>query len=226
MAVRVAPHHVVPDPPAWAKPLRCCMPSGAPFRGGASEDLETQRAECRHWMAGAGASASTAVNLCIDGTLRSRVPRSAAAPPQHVLTADHMWPLVTVAHARTRKAEALDRTADTYVGGSLMCERDLLRVLAKAAQWVRASRQEEAGGQALCALVPDHEVIEFAKEVLSTSAQPLGKRAQAVIAGTSVIGIGWLKEFRRRLRLLVISTTSRVAFAHKRSGASKAARTV
>ena len=30
-----------------------------------------------------------------------------------------------------------------------------------------------------------------------------GKRAQAVIAGTSVIGIGWLKEFRRRLRLLV-----------------------
>ena len=113
-----------------------------------------------------------------------------------------------------------------YVGGSLMCERDLQRVLAKAAQWVRASRQEEAGGQALCALVPDHEVIEFAKEVLSTSAQPLGKRAQAVIAGTSVIGIGLLKEFRRRLRLLVISTTSRVAFAHKRSGASKAARTV
>ena len=64
-----------PIPPAWAKPLRCCMPSGAPFRGGASEDLETQRAECRHWMAGAGASASTAVNLCVDGTLRSRVPR-------------------------------------------------------------------------------------------------------------------------------------------------------
>jgi hypothetical protein len=92
-------------------------------------------------------------------------------------TADHMWPLVTVAHTRTRKAEALDRTADTYVGGSLMCERDLKRVLAKAAQWVRASRQEEAGGQALCALVPDHEVIEFAKEVLSTSAQPLGQES-------------------------------------------------